>query len=156
MNDLIGACGYFIYPLGFCSLLGVFIILDRRWALRPGRVIPVRVQNEIIVNDTLPAGEARSVAGRILLFHEQRHPDADQLKAFGKMEVLGMERGMFLLEVVISAAPLVGLLGIADQGPDHPEPAGLRYGEGQDVYVLRLQHLRDSCQAPWLVLREYG
>jgi biopolymer transport protein ExbB len=111
MNDLIGACGAFIYPLGLCSVLGMFIIIERLVALRPGRVIPVRIQNEIIVNDTLPPGEARSVAGRILLFHEQRHPDADQMKAFGKMEVLGMERGMFLLEVVIAASPLLGLLG---------------------------------------------
>ena len=111
MNDLIGACGWFIYPLGFCSVLGLFIILERLIALRPSRVIPAHIQNEIIEKNTLPQGEARSVAGRILLFHEQRHPDADQIKAFGKMEVIGMERGLFLLEIVISVAPLLGLLG---------------------------------------------
>jgi biopolymer transport protein ExbB len=111
MKDLIEASGIFIYPLGLCSLLAVFIVLERIMSLRTSRVIPIRIQNDIIEDSTLPAGEPDSVAGRILLFHQQRHPDADQIKAFGKMEVIGMERGMFLLEVVISAAPLLGLLG---------------------------------------------
>ncbi|MFA5257142.1 MAG: MotA/TolQ/ExbB proton channel family protein [Opitutales bacterium] len=111
MKDLIEASGIFIYPLGLCSLLAVFIVLERIMSLRTSRVIPIHIQNDIIEDSTLPAGEPDSVAGRILLFHQQRHPDADQIKAFGKMEVIGMERGMFLLEVVISAAPLLGLLG---------------------------------------------
>ena len=37
--------------------------------------------------------------------------DADTLKAYARLEVSRMERGMFLLEVVIGAAPLLGLLG---------------------------------------------
>lgn len=111
MKDLIEACGLFIYPFALCSVLGMCIIIERLLALRTSRVIPVHIQNDIIENNALPAGESRSVAGRILLFHEQRRPDADQIKAFGKMEVIGMERGMFLLDVVISVSPLLGLLG---------------------------------------------
>ncbi len=111
MKDLIEACGIFIYPLGLCSIIALYIALERLIALRPGKVIPTMIQNDIIEKNSLPPGEADSVAGRILLFHQQRHPDADQIKAFGKMQVLGMERGMFLLDVVISAAPLLGLLG---------------------------------------------
>jgi biopolymer transport protein ExbB len=111
MKDIIAACGLFIYPLGLCSILGMFIVIERLIALRTKRVIPTHLQNDIIINSSLPPGEASSVAGRILLFHEQRHPDADQIKAFGKMEVIGMERGLFLLDVVISVAPLLGLLG---------------------------------------------
>lgn len=111
MKDLIEASGIFIYPLGLCSIIAVFIVIERLLALRPGKVVPIHIQNDIIEKNSLPPGEADSVAGRILLFHQQRHPDADQIKAFGKMEVLGMERGLFLLDVVISAAPLLGLLG---------------------------------------------
>jgi biopolymer transport protein ExbB len=35
----------------------------------------------------------------------------EALKAFARLEVSRMERGLFLLEVVIGAAPLIGLLG---------------------------------------------
>ena len=111
MKDLIEACGVFIYPLGLCSVFALYIIIERLISLRTGRVIPVHIQNDIIEKNTLPPGEVASVAGRILLFHEQRHPDADQIKAFGKMEVIGMERGLFILDIVIAAAPLMGLLG---------------------------------------------
>jgi biopolymer transport protein ExbB len=111
MADLIKACGLFIYPLAFLSVMGLFVILERLMALRTSRVIPTYIQNDIIEKSSLPQGETGSVAGRILLFHEQRHPDADQIKAFAKMEVIGMERGLFMLEVVITCGPMLGLLG---------------------------------------------
>lgn len=113
MNELVKACGPFIYPLVLLSFGGLFIIIERLVALRSGRIIPIRLQNEIIEKDTLPPGEARSSVGRILLFHEQRHPDAEQIKAFANMEAVSMERGMFILEIVIAVAPLIGLLGTA-------------------------------------------
>jgi biopolymer transport protein ExbB len=111
MNDLIKACGIFIYPLVLLSIAGLFIIIERLYSLRADKIIPTRLQNEIIEQNTLPAGEASSVIGRILLFHEQRHPDAEQIKAFAKMEAIGMERGLYILEIVIAVAPLIGLLG---------------------------------------------
>lgn len=111
MEDLISACGLFIYPLGLCSIAGLFIIIERLVALRRSRILPPRIERSIIEDGKLPPGEPESVAGRILLFHEQRQPDAEQIKAFGSMEVIGMERGLFLLDVVIAVAPLLGLLG---------------------------------------------
>ena len=111
MQDLIKAAGPFLYPLALCSLLAVIIVIERLIALRPSRIIPVEIEREIIEGKKLPAGSSGSVAGRILLFHEQRQPDSDQIKAFGKMEVIGMERGLFILDVVVAAAPLLGLLG---------------------------------------------
>ena len=33
------------------------------------------------------------------------------MRAYAKLEVSAMERGMFLLEVVVAGAPLIGLLG---------------------------------------------
>jgi biopolymer transport protein ExbB len=56
-------------------------------------------------------GDAGSVAGRIIAFHKERNPDAEGLNAFARLEVSRMERGIFLLEVVIGVAPLLGLLG---------------------------------------------
>jgi len=111
MEDLVKAAGWFVYPLGLCSVIAVFIIIERLLALRSSRIIPTHIEHAIIEGNTLPPGEGNSLAGRVLLFHEQRQPDSDQIKAFGRMEVIGMERGLFLLDVVIAAAPLLGLLG---------------------------------------------
>jgi len=46
-----------------------------------------------------------------LLFGRERSSDAESLKAFARLEVNRMERGIFLIEVVVGAAPLLGLLG---------------------------------------------
>ena len=35
----------------------------------------------------------------------------ETLRTYAKLEVSAMERGMFLLEVVVAGAPLIGLLG---------------------------------------------
>jgi biopolymer transport protein ExbB len=111
MNELIKACGVFIYPLVFLSVAGLYCIIERLVSLRSSKIIPTHLQNEIIERSTLPAGEASSAVGRILLFHEQRHPDSEQIKAFAKMEVIRMEHGMFVLDIVIAIAPMIGLLG---------------------------------------------
>jgi biopolymer transport protein ExbB len=111
MNELIKACGIFIYPLALLSVAGLFCIIERLVALRTSKIIPAHLQNEVIENNAIPAGEAASSVGRILLFHEQRHPDAEQIKAFAKMEVIRMEHGMFVLDIVIAVAPMIGLLG---------------------------------------------
>lgn len=44
-------------------------------------------------------------------FYLRNKPEAEQMKAFARLEVTRMERGLFILEIVVSAAPLLGLLG---------------------------------------------
>lgn len=110
--DIFTHAGIFIYPLALCSLVAVFITFERLIALRPSRVVP-RAMVESFVSgrlDTVQA-DASSVAGRIVAFHRSREADADSLKAYARLEVSRMERGVFLLEVVIGTAPLLGLLG---------------------------------------------
>ena len=72
MVDLIKACGVFIYPLAFLSVMGLFVIIERLVTLRSSKVIPTYIQNDIIEKSSLPQGEAASVAGRILLFQGLR------------------------------------------------------------------------------------
>lgn len=101
--DLIENAGIFIYPLVLCSFVAVFITLERLFALRPSRVMPIgAAQDSSLANES-------SVLGRLRLFG--RTASEDSLKAYAQYEVSRMERGMFLLEVVIGAAPLLGLLG---------------------------------------------
>ena len=43
--------------------------------------------------------------------YKDNDPDEEGLKAFARLQVNEMERGLFVLEIVIAAAPLIGLLG---------------------------------------------
>lgn len=110
--DLLSNAGIFIYPLALCSLVAVFITFERLIVLRSSRVMPAAMANAFQCGrfDGVSADPA-SVAGRIVGFYQSRQPDADSLKAYARLEVSRMERGIFLLEVVIGAAPLIGLLG---------------------------------------------
>lgn len=109
--DLITNAGLFIYPLVVCSFLAVFITVERLIALRSSSVIPQAFLDSFIEgNLDVVKADPRSVAGRIVNFHEER-ADPDALNAFARLEVSRMERGVFILEIVIGAAPLLGLLG---------------------------------------------
>jgi biopolymer transport protein ExbB len=110
--DIFTHAGIFIYPLALCSAVAVFITFERLIALRPSRVMPAAMVDAFVSGrfDGVPV-DSVSVVGRIVGFHQSRPLDSDSLKAYARLEVSRMERGMFLLEVVIGAAPLVGLLG---------------------------------------------
>lgn len=111
MNIIEGA-GIFIYPLGLCSFVAIYMILERLIALRTSCIIPGSLKSRLIVGkiDQLELNDD-SVAGRILLFFKESEPDADALKAYARYEVARLSRGLFLLDIIIAAAPLLGLLG---------------------------------------------
>jgi biopolymer transport protein ExbB len=110
--DIFTHAGIFIYPLALCSFVAVFITFERLIALRPSRVVPRAMVEGFVAGrlDNIQPDNG-SVAGRIVAFYQSRQADADSLKAYARLEVSRMERGLFLLEVVIGAAPLLGLLG---------------------------------------------
>ena len=110
MINLIEGAGIFIWPLGLCSFFAVFIIVERLIGLRPSAVMPKELVDSLI-GGKIPDQIDDSVGGRILQFYLRNRPDADQLKAFVQLEITHMERGLFILEIVVSAAPLIGLLG---------------------------------------------
>lgn len=111
MRELIENAGIFAWPLGLCSLLAAVIIIERLFALRRKCIIP-RAYEVAFSQGSIPAeGDSGSVAGRILQFFHSGQLDAEQLKAFTRLQVTRMERGLFILEIVVSAAPLIGLLG---------------------------------------------
>lgn len=109
---LITNIGFFIYPLVVCSSIAVFIVVERLISLRKNRVIKPDVIHALIQgNADKVNGDAVSVMGRIINFHREQKPLPETLAAFARMEVGQLERGLFLLEAVIGAAPLIGLLG---------------------------------------------
>lgn len=99
-------------PLLICSVLAMFVIVERLIALRSSRVIPKSVVPHFVNGevDQVPESE-QTVIGRILRFYRQSTHDHDALKSFAALETARLERGMFVLEIVVAAAPLIGLLG---------------------------------------------
>lgn len=110
MQEIVSGAGLFIYPLALCSLVGVFIIIERAIALRRGRVLPAAFLQRLDRGDQVPAGN-ESVLGRLASFAQAYPTDQDGLNAVARLEVNRMERGFVFLEIIISAAPLLGLLG---------------------------------------------
>lgn len=112
MHAIIEGAGLFIYPMGLCSVLAVFVIAERLLALRTKRVIPDSLLDAMISGnvEALP-DSGGSIGERIVRFFFRQHPAPETFKAFVRMELARLERGVFLLDTVIVAAPLLGLLG---------------------------------------------
>ena len=112
MKELLENAGIFAWPLGVCSILAVAIIVDRLFALRSSRVIPKALVDHFVSGDLENVdADSRSAGGRILTFFRKTNPDPEGIKAYARLEVARLERGMFILDIVIAAAPLLGLLG---------------------------------------------
>jgi biopolymer transport protein ExbB len=108
--DLIHGAGLLFYPLLLCSLALVFIIFERTYALRTNVVMPIDLVDAIIQNKPYSGGKY-SVLARILDFAQEHEHDEDAVKAFARLEINRMERGIPYLDVIYAAGPLFGLTG---------------------------------------------
>ncbi len=98
--------------LAVCSLLTVFVVVERLITLRQQNVIPKELVQRFVdghLEDTRE--DLNTVGGRIVAFYRRNNPDPEALKAFAGLEVTRLERGLFILEIVVAGAPLLGLLG---------------------------------------------
>lgn len=112
MEDIFTGAGVFLYPLALCSILALFIIVERLTALRTRKILPKDLVDKFVTGEVLDLdGDHDSVGGRILFFYQLNRPDPDALKAFASLETTRLERGMFILDIVVGASPLIGLLG---------------------------------------------
>jgi biopolymer transport protein ExbB len=107
---IVKEAGLLIYPLGICSLVAVFIIVERLFALRTTAVIPEDLA-ESVIEGRASAGDKRSALGRILNFASRHVGDVEATKAYARLEVIKMERGVSYLDTIYAAAPLIGLIG---------------------------------------------
>lgn len=108
--DIIKGADLLIYPLGLCSLTLVFVLCERFYALRRSAVLPDDLVEAIVAGEAVPGGD-HSVLARIVGY-ARRHPgDADGAKAFARLEVSRMERGLPFLDLIYAGAPLIGLTG---------------------------------------------
>lgn len=125
MNDWTGfaeaaqAGGWIIYPLSVLAIAALAIIIDRayvfwRYACMPAAFsIPDKHGAIGAGADTLPQRHALRRIGR--LFDD--HDDAPLWRTEARIETAAtkierdMSRGLWLLETIVTAAPLLGLLG---------------------------------------------
>lgn len=118
--------GPFMALLIVCSLISAGMIILRALALRRDLVVPPEIEREI---DALGPDDADGVArlirllrndtsalGRIAVtgLHHLNWPKAENVEAVqtrARHEIVRLETGLFVLEVIVGIAPLLGLLG---------------------------------------------
>jgi len=104
--------GIFAYPLGICLVLSIFITLERVFSLRRGVTFPRKVEKALLRGEFPDKKWKRgSAAERIVHVAVKEQASDDTITAYARLEIAAMERGMFLLDVIIAGAPLIGLLG---------------------------------------------
>ena len=106
------------------SVAGLAVILWRAWMLRWSQVAPPRIA-EALAECLTPADVPRlraacefhpSPLGRLLLFAANhldwpKAENVSSLETAARREVVRLERGLVVLEIIIGIAPLLGLVG---------------------------------------------
>ena len=109
-NSVLQGAGVLKYPLGFCSLVMVFIVCEWAFALRRTAIMPQDLVDAVVAGRPLIGGK-HTVLSRIVDFADQHRNDEGAIKAFARLEMNRMERGIPYLDVIYAAAPLIGLTG---------------------------------------------
>jgi biopolymer transport protein ExbB len=115
---------FFIVILVVASIVGVTFIVERGLALRWKKVIPPAVEAAVEAchsSKDLPmlvhvCQQNPSPISRLLLTaHEHlswpMEENIDALEMRARNEVVGLERGLVILEIIVGIAPLLGLVG---------------------------------------------
>ena len=116
--------GFFMWPLLACSIVTVTTIVLSILTLRERKVLPLVIESEI--ERLLPGGSAERLMRlvnddnsslaritRVALQH-MRWPRSENIEfaqTRARAELVRLERGLIVLEVVTGIAPLVGLIG---------------------------------------------
>ena len=110
----------FMLPLLLCSLIAVAIIVHRLVSLRRGQVLPISLVNvlesgEMAQVHTSLETDASSL-GRVCrevlaVAHPDRAAATSSAESSAREEVTKLQAGLSTLEVIITIAPLLGLLG---------------------------------------------
>ena len=116
--------GIFMWPLLACSIVSLTTIILRTLALREKNVLPLEIESEMerLVPGTSPERLARIVHHdpsslarivRVALAHLRwpRSENVEAVQTRARYEMVRLERGLVVLEVIIGIAPLIGLIG---------------------------------------------
>ena len=126
--SIIQAAGWPIWPLILCSIVGLALIIERHLALRPKRILPPPLLDEVVnvTRTSLPSMDVvnkladNSALGRVLaaglraVIMEPRIGEPALRQAFetaGRAAAHQLERYLTTLGTIATVAPLLGLLG---------------------------------------------
>lgn len=124
--EFLAAGGIFMGFIGVCSFLAVAAICAKFADLRASAVMPRRtidLLRRLHSGETLSAAEVRQTLGRdesplgriaraaLLDPHGSKEEAMAAAQSVAREEIVRLERGVPLLEAIITAAPLLGLLG---------------------------------------------
>jgi biopolymer transport protein ExbB len=116
--------GLFMWPLLTCSIVSVTIMILRGLALRRKIVMPAAIESEI---ERMTPGESPERLSR-LVYHDPsslaritrvalqhvrgpRSENVEVVQTRARHEMVRLERGLIILEVIVGIAPLLGLIG---------------------------------------------
>jgi len=108
--DIFKGADILIYPLALCSIALVFILVERSYALRRSAILPDDLVDAIVAGKPVSGGQYSTLA-RVVDFAGRHPDDPDAVKAFARLELVRMERGIPYLDVIYAGAPLIGLTG---------------------------------------------
>jgi len=110
--------------LGLTSIVGLAFIVERAWTLRWGKVVPPQITAALAAcksRDDVKllcrvCEQKPSPLGRLLLLASEhldwpKADNVDSLQTAARHEIVRLERGLVVLEVIVGIAPLLGLVG---------------------------------------------
>ena len=116
--------GIFMWPLLICSMISGTVIILRGVALRRKNVMPLVVESEIerlspggsperltrVVRDD-PSSLARIARVALQHLRAPRSENVEAVETRARHEMVILERGLIVLEIITGIAPLLGLIG---------------------------------------------
>ena len=116
--------GLFMWPLLACSIVAVTTMILRGLALRRKNVMPALIEQEmerlapgespellsrIVQND--PSSLARITRVALQYLRAPRSENIEAVQTRARHEMVRLEKGLIVLEVIVGIAPLLGLIG---------------------------------------------
>jgi len=116
--------GLFMWPLLACSIVSVTTMILRGLALRRKNVMPGLIEQEmerlapgegpellsrIVQND--PSSLARITRVALQYLRAPRSENIEAVQTRARHEMVRLEKGLIVLEVIVGIAPLLGLIG---------------------------------------------
>jgi biopolymer transport protein ExbB len=116
--------GPFMFLLVPTSIVGLAFIIERGLALRRSQVVPRALEEALErcrakedlpriqgVCDQIPSTLSRLLLAAIEHLGWPKEDNADSIQTRARQEMVQLERGLVVLEIVVGIAPLLGLVG---------------------------------------------
>lgn len=122
--DFLTRGGLFMWPLLICSIVAVTVMILRGIALRRKNVLPLVIESEI--ERLTPGGSPERLARIVnedssslativrVALQNLRGPRSENVEAVetrARHEMVNLEQGLIVLEIITGIAPLLGLIG---------------------------------------------